>query len=196
VARAELSVGGLVAGLGFSAMGLWVLSTLLSGPTPAGALLVVVPAFGVGFLALGIHLVRKALGPSIAEGRFGVPEIACDPERPTMGGDLVVKVRLRPTRDVEVEQVIVDLLAYDVTMQEQDDRRVEQESEVHSDPRTVSGARLTAGKRKTFKARFAVPKVWASVEGRLRWRVRVRVEYRGGPAWENELPIRVGGLPD
>jgi len=146
-------------------------------------------------MAIGLALLFRGIGPWLAAGKFGVPVLTVSPESAAVGDTLTARVALTPTQDVVVESVTFTLVAFDVTDVREDEssrsRTREQETEAYSLDREVEGAKLTAGKKRTFKTTFRIEKVWPSVGGRLRWAVRVHIAYAGYPDYHGETPTDV-----
>lgn len=149
-----------------------------------------------GLIVLAGRLFVAAFGGVWSELRLGVPRVELSADPVAVGDELRVRVKVTPARAVHVERVVVDLRAFDVTTHETDRGSTrEQEVEAHSAPKKLRGAAVGTGETKKFSARLPVPAVWSSLDGRLRWRVHVKVAYRGAADWEDDFPIRVTGSP-
>jgi len=186
--------GSFIVGGTLGAFGVFATYTMLKGPTPlVDGNLALFGMLGVAPLVASAVFLRSALGPMLAERRYGTPEVTITPQNGAhIGEDIDVMVVLRPLRAVDVEKVVVQLIGYDVTRhRDDDDREREQEWECFSREKAVELGPIAARKRKVARVALPVPKVWPSIDGKLRWRVRVKVAYRGASDWDDEWNVGI-----
>jgi hypothetical protein len=179
-------------GIALTAFGGFVTFMLSKSRAPADGVLVMLIAMGPVPLAIGLGLLLWHLAPSFLEKRYGAPEIAIEPQRPRIGDDLVVVVRLVPKRDVAISLVKLSLVAEERVVEESSDGSDTVLTILDEQGREVAGRALSSGEEATFGARFPIPKIArTSPGGRVRWTVHARIAYDDSPDWTGEHDVDV-----
>lgn len=192
---------GLVMGLFVGGFGLFLSATLalifcggaLSGAPDLPILLaLVVPGI---FTLVGFFLVRGPAIALLARRRLGPIEVEV-PSEAHPGAPLPVRVRLQPTREVQVESITAALVATEVVVSGSGTNRRTHKHELHRSAVTLQrGGQLTAGLPTNLSGTLNVPEgaplSFGATDNALRWEVVVRVDVPGVLDAEERVAVEV-----